>query len=186
MITSIRLAVFWIASCAVILPLVSQAVRPSVQIANDGECENTSAIPANALKAVLQTSVAKEALLEEPSVKDPGQLFGGSQIKLGRSGESALLICGKGLMSGADNDWYWIVATPYTHPRVVLFEGTDALSLLPRYHNGYKDIESWWGVAAGSHEKLFRFNGSKYVLTNEHCYVPIPGNIPANKRVACP
>jgi hypothetical protein len=186
MISSIRLTMFWITSCAVIQPLVSQAVRPSTQIASDGECESASAIPANALKAVLQTSVAKEALRDEPSVKDLGQFFGGSQIKLGRSGISALLICGKGLMSGADNDWYWIVATPYTHPRVVLFEGTDALSLLRRYHNGYQDIESWWGVAAGSHEKTFRFNGSKYVLASERCYVPVPGNGPTNKRVPCP
>jgi hypothetical protein len=186
MIRPIRMAAIWIASFVVILPLASQRLPPAKQIAKDGECQNTSRIPAKALKAVLETRVAKESLLEEPSMKDPNELFVGSEIKLGRSGEIALLVCGSGPMSGADNAWYWIVSTPYTHPRVVLFEGTDALSMLPRYHNGYRDLESWWGVASGSHEKTFQFNGSKYVLAHERCYVPIPSSGLTNKRVPCP
>jgi hypothetical protein len=186
MIPTVRMAIIWLASVVVVLPLASQRLPPAKPIANDGECKNASRIPAEALKAVLETSVAKEALHDDPSLKDPGKLFVGSEIKLGRSGETALLVCGSGPMSGADNAWYWIVTTPYTHPRVVLFEGTDALSLLPRYHNGYRDIESWWGVAARSHEKTFQFNGSKYVLAYERCYVPIPDSGLTNKQVPCP
>ncbi len=180
-----RIALISMVLLVAILPSFAQRLHTLQQITNDGDCENTAKIPADALKAVLESKVAKEALLDEPPVQDPGKLFGGSQFKLGHAGQIALLICGTGQMTGADNAWYWIVATPYTHPRVVLFEGTDALWLLPQSHYGYHDIESGWAVAAQSHEKTFRFNGSKHILASERCYMPSPDNNGANKRVPC-
>ena len=157
------------------------ASKSAMPLTDDGECKNASKVPPRALAALLRTKLVRE-MLPDSRVNDPSELFQGTSLRLGRGDQTALLICGMGAMTGADNNWYWIVDAPYTHPHVVLFEGSGRLTIVNRFHHGYKDIESGWAVAAQSAEKTFHFDGTKYVLVLKRCYVPDELTM---KRVKC-
>ncbi len=147
-----------------------------------GECTGKLPLQPDVLKVVLNTDVAHEDIRNGVQAKDFSKLFEASRIWLGHNRQAGLLVCGKGEMTGADNNWYWVVATPYTHPRVVLYEGSDGLTFLKSVHHGYRDIESGWAVAAQSHDKIFHFDGDKYILARERCYVPSELKM---KRIKC-
>jgi hypothetical protein len=180
----------WIGASLAYLVMTTAAISCNAQrakivnpppLTEDGECTGQGQLPANVLKVVLETKAAHEALPRGDLPTNSTELFKASKIELG-PGRSGLLVCGLGEMSGADNNWYWIVATPYTQPRVVLFENSDGVSLMRHTHHGYRDIYSGWAVAARSSDKTFRFNGIKYVLASQQCYVPAGLR---TKRVPC-
>jgi hypothetical protein len=90
------------------------------------------------------------------------QYFIAEPIQLSDSGDENLLIRGQGKMAGADNDWYWIIASYKHHPRLILFVGCTSLEIQSKKMDGYNDILAVWQSANSVKNKLFRFDGMTY------------------------
>lgn len=92
----------------------------------------------------------------------PDTWFHASVLHLSHSGNADLLIEGSFPMTGADNNWYWIVLSAYKNPRIVLFSGCLEVYVLHHRHNGYQDIKTWWGAGNSAFDITFHFDGKEY------------------------
>jgi hypothetical protein len=97
----------------------------------------------------------------------PAQLFTASETHLGVLGEKDLVVAGHGAMSGADNDWFWVVRSAYKNPKVVLFAGGYSLELMKARAKGYRDIKSVWSSPSETGTKIYQFDGIRYKLWRE-------------------
>ena len=124
-------------------------------------------IPPSALAIVLRTNAARSVLrdLTVAERQNISQYFEAQPINLAKVGDKELLIRGQGKISGADNDWYWIIASYKHHPRLILFTGCLSLEIQSTKTHGYDDILSLWNSASVMDSKLFRFNGTVYRLS---------------------
>jgi hypothetical protein len=123
------------------------------------------------LDALLKTPEADEMReqLEKLDREDLRSLFGVVKVHLRDLNETDEVVIGKDPMSGADNDWFWIVRDMGDHAQVLLFASGNGIDLLKTRTNGYKDIESYWGSAAGDAiYHLYRYDGMVYKLAWEH------------------
>ena len=117
------------------------------------------------LAVLLKTRQAGEGLefASDRERADPAQLFRATEVHLSSSEGVDLVVLGIPPMSGADNDWFWIVhSSPHSAPRVLLFAGGYSLELLNNRTHGYPDIRSSWSSASETEETTYRFNGKKY------------------------
>jgi len=116
------------------------------------------------LKVLLRTPAAKQGL-EFASVKqgDPAKMFRAAEIHLTNSTEPDLIVLGQDWMTGADNDWFWLIRSPNKNPHVVLFVGGNSVELKHSVTNGYHDIISHFYTASEANESIYRFNGKRYV-----------------------
>jgi hypothetical protein len=119
------------------------------------------------LKLLLATKEGKQGLTfaSEEERKDPSQLFIASEVHLGKK-QRALVVLGRSGMSGADNDWFWIVL-PGNHPRIVLWAGAYSLRFLLTRTNGLRDVETQWSSASEVSTRLYKFDGGIYRLWTE-------------------
>jgi len=123
-------------------------------------------IPPAALGLVLRTRAAKSVLGDMNAVvrSNISQYFTAEPIQLTKSVDKDLLIRGQGKMAGADNDWYWIIASYDHHPRLILFVGCLSLEIQSKKTNGYDDILALWNSASSTNSRLFRFDKMTYRL----------------------
>lgn len=154
---------------AITLVSPGQATKPVNEqktFSEERPFERSVPVPPATLKALLATREAKEALelANGAQRKHPAQLFRATEISLGRAGDQALIVGGIRPMSGADNDWFWVVLSPVKNPRVVLFEGAYALEIQDSRTDGYRDIRSVWSSPSETISKSYRFNGRRYTL----------------------
>ena len=133
-------------------------------------------VPADVVKILLQRKEVKDSLNSARGVTqaDAVRLFRATEVYLGRPNETDLLIAGTLPVTGADNDWYWVVrSTP--NPKVLLWVGCLSIELLKRATNGYCDINSSWSSANHGWDDIYRFDGSMYTLwkrTTEDYMIP--------------
>jgi len=123
-------------------------------------------LPQSVLRELLRTKEVKESLdSASPEHKsNPSQLFVASEVHLSGPDEIDLIVRGIPPVSGADNDWFWIVNDLPSAPRVVLWAGCDSLEVMDRRTNGYKNISCSWSSPSMTVTRSYHFDGKKYVL----------------------
>lgn len=126
-------------------------------------------IPPRVLKLLLKTEEGKQGLerATDSEKKDPTQLFRAAEVHLRAPEEIDLVVEGTLSMSGADNDWFWIVLSAQKNPRIVLFAGGNSLEVRGSRTNGYRDLRSDWSNPNGTETRSYRFNGTRYELWKE-------------------
>lgn len=132
----------------------------------DAALQHEVPVPAAVLKVVLQTPAAKQGL-DFASVKgeDPSKMFRAAEIRLSNSNETDLIVLGQDWMTGADNDWFWLVRSANKSPRVVLFVGGTPVELRHSVTNGYRDIVSHFYTASEANKSVYHFDGKSYIRT---------------------
>lgn len=70
-------------------------------------------------------------------------------------------------MSGADNDWFWIVRSPLKQPKVILWCGGNSLELLDSKSGGYRDVRCTWSSASERVTRSYRYVKGRYRLRRE-------------------
>ena len=139
-----------------------------------GETDATGAEPVRLTKPVIDALLAaKEA---EPGRgwkrgnpgKDLNYLFKAFPVRLSKSSERDYVVWGQKILSGADNDWFWVVRSMAPRPRVVLFCGALSVELLPGAHKSLQDIRcSWESPGGDGFIRDYQFNGQRYLLSRE-------------------
>jgi hypothetical protein len=126
-------------------------------------------LPPQVLKLLLQRPEVKGNMVfaSDSERAQPAQLFTASATHLGALGGRDFVVTGHGAMTGADNDWFWVVRSAYKNPNVVLFAGGNSLELMKARVNGYRDIKSVWSSPSETGTKIYRFNGVRYKLWQE-------------------
>jgi|SRR5579859_255676 len=121
------------------------------------------------LKVLLKTKAAKEGLAfaSDSERSNPAQLFRAAAVHLSRTDDIDFVVRGIDWMSGADNDWFWIVRSAHTQPRVVLFVGGNSIELMRTRTNGYCNIRSDWSSPQETRDAVYHFDGRKYKLWKE-------------------
>lgn len=154
------------------VPACAQAPQPgaAIIIRSDSKMFDSAPPVSDAVvKVLLATPSAKFALnyLSADERENAAKLFRAAEIHVRDPDEDDMIVSGRGWMNGADNDWFWIVRTPHTHPEVIFFDGGSTVELLNTRTNGYKDIRVFWSSAAESVEREFRFIRGKYRRTSQ-------------------
>ncbi len=124
-----------------------------------------ASVPASVVKILLQRKEVKDSLNSAHCVSqaDAVRLFRATEVHLGPPNETDLLVAGIFPVTGADNDWYWVVrSTP--NPRVLLWVGCLSVKLLTRKTNGYRDVSTNWSSPQQDLDRVYRFDGSTYKL----------------------
>jgi hypothetical protein len=121
-------------------------------------------LPPDVLKLLLRRPEVMQnwAEITDAEKKNPAHLFTAAEIDLGTSGDVDLIVEGGLLMSGADNDWFWIVRSAHKNPSIVLFAGGNSLEVLGAKTNGYRDIRSEWASASEVITEIYKFDGVRY------------------------
>jgi hypothetical protein len=111
------------------------------------ECfSGTVPITRDVIEAIFQTEEGRlgAASLTAEQRQHPESLFKAHVLHLGPGSEQDFIVMGSGPMSGADNDWFWIVRQTVSGPRAILWVGALGVSILRRSTHGLRDIESGW------------------------------------------
>ena len=125
------------------------------------------------LDALLKTPEADEMReeLEKLDHEDLRSLFGVVKTHLKNASETDEVVIGNDPMSGADNDWFWIVRDMGDHAQILLFANGNDLDLLKIRTNEYKEIETMWSSAAGYYiKRLYKYDGNVYRLALERTH----------------
>ncbi len=137
--------------------------------------EQTTFTDSDSVKAPVAVPPAvANLILEDPALqklaslqkdKTADELFAGPEIHLGPANEIHLVVIGVCPVCGGDNDWFWIIRSPYKSPKTIGGGGGSGFAFLTTKTQGYRDLESDWSSAAGFWKKdVYRFKGSEYKL----------------------
>jgi hypothetical protein len=137
---------------------------PVIALFSADERKFPLSVSSDVLKLLLKTKQAPWgfAFASEKEVDNPAQLFRAVEVRLGLSEEVGLIVLGIPPMSGADNDWFWVVRSPGRNPKVILFVGGNSLELMDTTMNGYRDIRSTWSSPSETDETTYHFDGTTY------------------------
>jgi len=146
-----------------------QPSREQTTFSEQDPIQELVALPRGVLGILLRTKEVRDELRVASDLerRNPVQLFRASEVHLEGSDEVDLVVAGVVPMSGADNDWYWVVLSPHTNPRIVLFAGCNTLELLGAKTNGYRNIRTSWSSASQTVVRSYRFDGKEYKLWKE-------------------
>ena len=119
--------------------------------------------------AVLRVLVQQPqmAYLRDTKEPHPENFFKATAIQLNPANteEVDLLVKGdKTPVTGADNDWFWIVTHAEGKPRVVLYTNGLSVAIFAKVHNGLRDVQSSWNSPNEFIEKSYRYDGKRYLL----------------------
>jgi hypothetical protein len=123
------------------------------------------------LDALLRTPEAREAADALAGLDREGlrKIFSVVKVHLSNSREEDEVVLGSPPMSGADNDWFWIVRRLPGRTRVVLFANGLSFELLGSRTFGYKDIRTSWGAASGfTITCIYHYDGTRYQLVHKY------------------
>ena len=121
-------------------------------------------VPKDVLKLLLAREDVQDALslATNEQKAHPSRYLHAAEIHLGPEDETDLVIIGSSPLSGADNDWFWIVRAPNKNPKIVFWEGASCIYIGTNRTNGFRDISSIWASASEQKRVIYRFNGSEY------------------------
>jgi hypothetical protein len=122
--------------------------------------------PPGVIRAVLSTNQAKDSIAQD-GVEKSGKLLHARRIDLA-PGEIDYIVLGGGLLSGADNYWFWLVRAAAGRAKVDAWFGADCVFAMRRTHEGHRDIRVEWASAAFSRTQIFHFHDGRYQLWREH------------------
>jgi hypothetical protein len=175
----LHLIVVLLLTCTVSLPLLSQSGKhipqrePSSFARDDDERGFKNAKPPSdvVLDTLLSTPEAKEESerLGQLNREEKRKLFSAVKVYLAGRNEVDEVVIGNSPMSGADNDWFWIVREEGKSARVLLWANGLSLSLSRHRTNGYRDIETAWAAASGFEiDCFYRYDGKQYRLVRRY------------------
>lgn len=132
-----------------------------------------SALPPadDVLNALLSTPEARNATDRLAGLDREGlrRKFSVVKVHLSDSSEEDEVVLGSDPMSGADNDWFWIVRRLLGRTRVVLFAGGLSVELLNSRTLGYKNIRTSWSAASGlTITCIYHYDGTRYRLVHKY------------------
>ena len=133
---------------------------------------NSVRLPKRVLSALLATNEAeagRDWVRDHPG-EDTSALFNAFPVNLSTAAEEKDWVAvGKWEhLSGADNNWFWIVRSTSSGPHVVLFCSALTVGLLPGVHDSLHDIRcSWESPGGDGFIDDYRFNGQRYLLTKD-------------------
>ena len=135
-------------------------------------------IPPKVLAKLVETEAGKEGLefaivSQKPNLAD---LFRAVEVHLNPSEAPALVVRGVGWMSGADNDWFWVVRNPQQQPMVILFCGANSLEILDSKSQGFRDIRCTWSSPSETVRRMYHFTEGRYKLLHERRSENTPTN----------
>jgi hypothetical protein len=113
------------------------------------------------LAALLKTENAR-GVVDGSHTDKPAELFRAAEVHLGDPDEVDLIVTGVPPMSGADNDWFWIVRSARKNPNVILFAGATSLELMNGKTLGLRDIRTVWYGASETYDVIYHFDGKVY------------------------
>lgn len=144
----------------------SEAAHEQANFSEQSPIQRPVSLPPNIFKMLLQRNEVKQDLpfFIDSKPATPDQLFTTTEIHLSSTSEADLVVAGIPPMTGADNDWYWIIRTGHKNPKVILFLGCNGFQVLKTTTNGYHDIRSFWGAGIVSITRIYKFNGIRYKL----------------------
>jgi hypothetical protein len=121
------------------------------------------------LNALLKTAEARltGTRLTELDRESQRKVFRVAQVDLGDAEEKDFIAVGSKPMTGADNEWFWIVRVRQGRASVLLFTGALSVSILPHKTNGRHDISSFWTMGANELFRRYGYNGTVYKLTGQ-------------------
>jgi hypothetical protein len=123
------------------------------------------------LNALLKTPQALQAAdaLAKLDREELRRTFSVVKVHLSDSSEDDEVVLGSVPMSGADNDWFWIIRRLPDHAQVVLFANGLSLELLNSKTVDYKNIRTSWGAASGiSITCIYHYDGTRYRLVHKY------------------
>jgi hypothetical protein len=168
---SILLCLLAVASCANAQKgHPAKTAEPSVfSIEEENGGFENAVVPSNAvLDALLETPEAKDIDWDHFTREQERKLFQTVKIHLADSSEVDEIVSGSGPMSGADNDWFWLVRDQGRKAEVLLFANGLSLQLRRTRCHGYRDIETSWSSAAGYVLTVrYRYDGVRYRKVSE-------------------
>jgi len=123
-------------------------------------------LPQNVLQVLLRTREVKESLdsASAEQKSNLSQLFLATEVHLSGLDKIDFIVRGITPVTGADNDWFWVVNHLPSAPRVVLWAGCDSLEVLDGRTNGFKNIRCSWSSPSLTITSDYHFNGQKYLL----------------------
>jgi hypothetical protein len=134
-------------------------------------------------KAKPPSDAVLDALLRSPEVARSGddnnpdreyvrKSFQVVPVDLEGANEEDYVVLGGGHYTGADCHWFWIVRVNQGKGQVLLYTPGLVVEILHQKTNRYHDIRESWGGNSGSVTRIFRYNGTTYVLASEHSEGP--------------
>jgi hypothetical protein len=163
---SIRVSIVFV--LLVVTTAFSQTPRPASHEQTDFCADELPERPVPLPKSVLKLLLARQEVQDSLSLgtdeqqAHPARFFHASKVHLGPDDEVGLVVIGSPPISGADNDWFWVVRFAFTNPKVVLWEGANCISFDQGQTNGLHNISSSWASASERKEVTYRFDGAKY------------------------
>lgn len=95
------------------------------------------------------------------------KLFLVVRVHLKDAGETDEVVLGKGPMSGADCDWFWVVRDLGGHAEILLFENAYGVYLLESRTNGYRDVRSVAFAGSTAYTNFFHYDGQRYIAVHK-------------------
>ena len=123
------------------------------------------------LDALLRTPEAREASSELADLnrEERRALFEVVSVHVTDSREVDELVLGHYPMSGADNDWFWLVRPLHGRAQVILFASGLTLEILDSKTSGYKNIRTSWSAASGvTITCIYHYDGKQYQLVHKY------------------
>lgn len=123
------------------------------------------------LDALLRTSEARDAAdalagLDRERLR---RIFKVVKVHLSDSSEEDEVVLGSDPLSGADNNWFWIVRRLRGHAQAILFANGLSLELLNSRTSGYKNIRTSWSAASGlTITCIYHYDGTRYRLMHKY------------------
>lgn len=85
-------------------------------------------------------------------------------IRFGPPNEQDYVVIGNGrLLTGGDNDWFWLVRMTSNGPTVVLWLRCLNFGFDRARTNGLMNVSSEWNSPSEEIDEYFHFNGRRYV-----------------------
>jgi hypothetical protein len=129
---------------------------------------NGEQLPSSVLRALerrRETAYSREVHVNEN--RKPEQFFRVAKIQLCGGALDDYIMQGDFPLTGIDQGWFWVVHSIDNTPRVVLFAPGNSLELLEGREHGCREIRSSWESVNEKHLQVFRFDGRKYVRSDE-------------------
>ncbi len=120
-------------------------------------------IPKNVLRLLAHRKEVRESLAGSKN-QHPEKLFHATKTHLYSANQTDLVVVGERPVSGADNNWFWVVRSVDTNPAVVLWVGCNSLTVRTTRRNEYRDISSDTATAGIMIHEAYRFDGRVHKL----------------------
>jgi hypothetical protein len=147
---------------------------------DDNRFNHSVRIPTPVIDALLATPEVKEIANGEPKFarekslselnrNQISQLFSAVEVHLSDAKDADFVVLGHFPLSGADNSWFWVIRSPMSHPKIILFANGNGIEISKSKTNGYSNILSYWSSAAGcTLTWVYRYDGVRYRLAHKY------------------